>query len=208
MEVENRRQWVGAAGRLLAGATLHLTAGCSRDHTWDQMTTKHTASNATVLGRCSRRGNGVASLPLSGLDCLRVFVSVPSPETQWAFSCSAFPVRWLLRQRVPSPSTSCCCRKGGPSGWARVAQRSLRQKQPAPLTQGSQSACGHFCCVNPGRRYPGRPGSRRAQACLLLLPNPGRGGGRQLSALHWIPWGLPSPTPTVRVFCAGTQKVM
>lgn len=190
--MENRRQWVGAAGRLLAGATLHLTAGCSRDHTWDQMTTKHTVSNATVLGRRSRRGNGADSLPPSGLGRLRVFVSVPSPETRWPFSCSAFPVRWLLRQRVPSPSTSCRCRKGGPSGCARVAQ----------------SACGHFCCVNPGRRYPGRPGSRRVQARLPLLPAPGRAGQAIIrSALGSLGATLPHPHGK-RVFSAGTQKVM
>lgn len=42
--------------------------------------------------------------------CLRLALTIPgflflSPETQWPFSCFAFPERWLLRQRTPSPST-------------------------------------------------------------------------------------------------------
>lgn len=64
------------------------------------MTTKQAASNATVLGRCSWQGTG-------WLICPRLALTIPGflflfPETQWPFSCFAFSVRWLLRQRTPS----------------------------------------------------------------------------------------------------------
>ena len=66
-----------------------------------------------------------------------------------------------------------------------------------------------FLLRQPRKEVPRAP---REQACPGLPPTASQSwkgwGGRQLSALHWIPWGLPSPTPTVRVFCAGTQKVM
>ena len=48
-----------------------------------------------------------------------------------AFLVLCFSCKMAAQTKDSQPlHSSCCCREGGPSGWARVAQRNPRHKQP------------------------------------------------------------------------------
>ena len=111
--------------------------------------------------------------------------------------------------------SSCCCREGGPSGWARVAQRNPRHKQPA----------------SPPPPPPALPGLReRLWGLSVASAQEGRSLGAQRAGLPRLassrgfpllevgiaiirsalcsPGGCPPlPLPIKTVFPAGTQNL-
>ena len=127
-----------------------------------------------------------------------------SPETQWPFSCFAFPVRWLLRQRTPSPSTHpAAAEREGPQAGPGLPRGTRGTNSPdSPRPPGSRSACGAFLLHQPRKAGPWAP---KEQACPGSPPPPASRSWmweQQLSALLWVPLGaaLPSSSPLRECF--------